>query len=226
MNWVQQTSGTTENLVGVSFTSADEGTVVGINGTILRTTDSGTNWAAQTSGTAEWLLGVSFVNSTYGDAVGTSGANLMTSDGGATWEQQTNMTGTFYDVSFTDASTGTVVGENGTILRLGIPTGIQDNNLDKFYHDFSLAQNYPNPFNPSTKISWQSPEDGWQSLKIFDVLGRQVETLVNEYKPAGNYEIDFNAENLSSGIYFYKIESGRYTAVRKNDPDEMTSFFR
>jgi len=73
---------------------------------------------------------------------------------------------------------------------------------------FALEQNYPNPFNPTTKISWQSPVGSWQTLKIYDVLGNEIATLVDEEKLAGNYEVDFNAEGLSSGIYFYKLQAG------------------
>ena len=75
---------------------------------------------------------------------------------------------------------------------------------------FSLEQNYPNPFNPSTKISWQSPVGSWQTLKVFDVLGKEVVTLVDEYKPAGTYKVDFRVKNveLSSGIYFYQLRAG------------------
>lgn len=76
--------------------------------------------------------------------------------------------------------------------------------------DYILHQNYPNPFNPSTKISWQSSVDGWQTLKIFDVLGNEIVTLVDEYKPAGKYDFEFNAAQnsrsvMSSGVYFYQL---------------------
>ena len=81
---------------------------------------------------------------------------------------------------------------------------------EKFPSTFSLFQNYPNPFNPSTRISWQSPVGSWQTLKIYDVLGNEVATLVNEYKPAGEYEVEFSGQsdegqNLSSGVYFYQL---------------------
>jgi hypothetical protein len=71
--------------------------------------------------------------------------------------------------------------------------------------NFRLDQNYPNPFNPSTKISWQSPIGSHQTLKVYDMLGREVATLVDEYKPAGNYEVEFSGSILSSGVYFYQL---------------------
>ena len=80
---------------------------------------------------------------------------------------------------------------------------------------FSLEQNYPNPFNPSTKIRWQSPVSGHQTLKIYDLLGNEIATLVDEYREAGRYEVEFNATGLSSGVYFYKLVIGNFTATRK-----------
>ncbi|MBK7230426.1 MAG: T9SS type A sorting domain-containing protein [Ignavibacteriales bacterium] len=82
-------------------------------------------------------------------------------------------------------------------------------------NEFKLNQNYPNPFNPSTKISWQSPVSGHQTLKIYDVLGNEVATLVNEFRNAGSYEIEFNASKLSSGIYFYRLSAGSYVQTKK-----------
>lgn len=80
---------------------------------------------------------------------------------------------------------------------------------------FELSQNYPNPFNPTTKISWQSPVSNWQTLKVYNILGKEVTTLVNEYREAGSYEINFDASNLSSGIYIYKLQVGEYTQTKK-----------
>ncbi|MGB5530577.1 MAG: T9SS type A sorting domain-containing protein [Ignavibacteriaceae bacterium] len=80
---------------------------------------------------------------------------------------------------------------------------------------FSLEQNYPNPFNPSTKIKFTISDFGFVILKVFDVLGNEVATLVNEEKSAGEYEVEFNRKNLPSGIYFYRIQSGSFVDTKK-----------
>jgi hypothetical protein len=80
---------------------------------------------------------------------------------------------------------------------------------------FGLSQNFPNPFNPTTKISWQSPISSWQTIKIYDVLGNEIATLVNEYKPAGEYEVEFDGNNLPSGVYFYQLRANNYTKTKK-----------
>ena len=78
-----------------------------------------------------------------------------------------------------------------------------------------LHQNYPNPFNPSTKISYSIKEEGLVTLKIYDILGKVVATVVNENKPVGYYEAEFNASQLPSGMYIYKIQSGKFSDVKK-----------
>ncbi|MBK9097344.1 MAG: T9SS type A sorting domain-containing protein [bacterium] len=80
---------------------------------------------------------------------------------------------------------------------------------------YSLEQNYPNPFNPSTKISWQSPVGSWQSLKIYDVLGNEVSTFVDEYKPAGSYEVEWDASDYPSGVYFYQLRAKNFIETKK-----------
>ncbi|HSH65540.1 MAG TPA: T9SS type A sorting domain-containing protein [Bacteroidia bacterium] len=81
--------------------------------------------------------------------------------------------------------------------------------------EYKLYQNYPNPFNPSTTIKYQVKETGIVSLKIFDILGAEVTTLLNEVKNPGTYEISFDASSLTSGVYFYRIQAGSFTAVKK-----------
>ncbi|MBS1495231.1 MAG: T9SS type A sorting domain-containing protein [Bacteroidetes bacterium] len=80
---------------------------------------------------------------------------------------------------------------------------------------YNLSQNYPNPFNPTTRIMYSIPNSGLVKLKVFDILGKEVMTIVNEVKNAGDYAMDFDGRNLSSGIYFYKLEAGNFTATKK-----------
>ena len=80
---------------------------------------------------------------------------------------------------------------------------------------FSLSQNYPKPFNPTTNINYSIPKSGFVNLKVFDVLGREVATLVNGTKVAGNYTVDFDGSGLSSGVYFYRIEAGDFISMKK-----------
>ncbi|MBP9120517.1 MAG: T9SS type A sorting domain-containing protein, partial [Ignavibacterium sp.] len=81
--------------------------------------------------------------------------------------------------------------------------------------EFILAQNFPNPFNPGTNISWQTPVSGQQILKVYDVLGNEVAILIDEFKSAGSYQVEFNAAKLSSGVYFYKLQVGSLTQTKK-----------
>jgi hypothetical protein len=106
--------------------------------------------------------------------------------------------------------------------------------LKSIPNEFALSQNYPNPFgkttnseNSSTKISWQSPVNSWQTLKVYDILGNEIATLVDEYKEAGKHQVDFSVEtrhpdksgrvasSLPSGVYFYRLTSGSYSEVKK-----------
>jgi len=81
--------------------------------------------------------------------------------------------------------------------------------------DYALEQNYPNPFNPSTTIKFQLPNDGMVTLKIYDILGNEITTLINEQKPQGRYEVNFNASSFASGVYIYKIQSGDFVSSKK-----------
>ena len=81
--------------------------------------------------------------------------------------------------------------------------------------EFALDQNYPNPFNPSTSISYQVSKEEFVSIKVYDLLGHEVATLVNEVKHAGSYSTGWNASGMCSGIYFYKMQASSFSAMRK-----------
>ncbi len=106
-----------------------------------------------------------------------------------------------------------LAGNSATKNQAG--TSSQNNEVNNPPKEYALFANYPNPFNPSTIISYQIPYDGIVTLKIFDELGREVKTLVNGYKSQGRYSVNFNASQLSSGVYFYQLRSGNYSSIKK-----------
>jgi hypothetical protein len=81
--------------------------------------------------------------------------------------------------------------------------------------DYGLEQNFPNPFNPTTSIAYEIPAFSHVTMKVYDMLGREVATLVNEEKPAGRYTVQFNASGLASGVYLYEMEAGSFVQIRK-----------
>ena len=99
------------------------------------------------------------------------------------------------------------------------PTSVEDRDI--YNNSYSLFQNYPNPFNPNTKIMYSIPllggdeRGGSVILKVYDILGNEVATLVNEEKPTGNYDVDFTAKNLPSGVYFYQLKAGNFMETKK-----------
>lgn len=96
---------------------------------------------------------------------------------------------------------------------LDIVTGVDDEK--SHFKEFYLAQNYPNPFNPRTHFEFRIADFGFVTLKVYDVLGNEVAILVNEEKPAGSYEVEFSADGLTSGIYFYKLTAGNFSETKK-----------
>lgn len=112
-------------------------------------------------------------------------------------------------ISFWDIYAQQVNGDG----NLGVVTGIAEE--PNIVMDFALLQNYPNPFNPSTTINFSVPSSEFVILKVYDVIGNELATLVNEEKPAGSYEVNFNTSKLSSGIYFYRIQAGSFVETKK-----------
>lgn len=107
-----------------------------------------------------------------------------------------------------DPNNEIVIKQGSTILGTG-------ENISELPYEYNLYQNYPNPFNPVTNIAYDLPQNSQVKITIYDVTGRQLQELVNEYQTAGKYSISFNAMKLSSGIYYYKIQAGDFSSVRK-----------
>ncbi|MBK7255244.1 MAG: T9SS type A sorting domain-containing protein [Ignavibacteria bacterium] len=117
------------------------------------------------------------------------------------------------------------VSNNGKIFksRQTVTTGIQ-NISTEISSDYSLSQNYPNPFNPVTKINYELRVTNYVSLKIYDIKGKEIETLINRKQTAGSYDINFDAGNLPSGVYFYKlvVSSSNQTAGEFSETKKMS----
>jgi len=116
---------------------------------------------------------------------------------------------------FLSTDGGATFGSVNTLATTGPPIITSSTTQRERFADFRLAQNYPNPFNPTTNITYVLPKTENVSLKVYDVLGREVATLVNEVKPAGAYTVPFNASNLASGVYFYKLQAGSFVQTKK-----------
>lgn len=100
-------------------------------------------------------------------------------------------------------------------FRCNTPQTIGIQQISSIVKEFSLSQNYPNPFNPNTKINFSIPKSDHVSLRVYDMLGREVSVLVNSQLTAGEYQADFNAKGLSSGMYYYSLRAGEYVDVKK-----------
>lgn len=202
------------SLFSISYCNNKKGIAVG-NG-VLSTTDGGQTWNRIYGG--KWKS-VSCFDINNFMAVGVSEI-LCTKDGGSTWNQDNYGNGTsFNSVFYTDTNDIIIAGANGTILRTttgGIISAVDEKQKTNILSgNFTLSQNYPNPFNPTTTISYQLPVTSNVKLKVYDILGREVATLVNEEKPAGSYEVEFNGSGLSSGIYFYQLKAGNFIQTKK-----------
>jgi photosystem II stability/assembly factor-like uncharacterized protein len=199
----------------------DENTIYlcGFHGAFTKTTNGGAAWEGNSANTTEALEKVVFTDTQNGFVCGGYGVIFATTNGGSSWQDQTLQTGeSFSKICFMPQNnqTGYVAGSDGAIYKTtnGGVIGIQQISSE-VPSKYSLAQNYPNPFNPVTNIKFSIPKAGNVKLAVFDITGREVAELVNSQLSAGTYKADFNAENLSSGVYFYKLVTNEFTEVKK-----------
>jgi hypothetical protein len=97
----------------------------------------------------------------------------------------------------------------------GLPTSVEEENNPTVVNNFELRQNFPNPFNPTTQIRFSLAEQSQVTLKVYNILGKEIATLVNDLKGAGTHEISFDGTGFSSGVYFYTLQTGKFTETRK-----------
>ena len=197
----------------------------GYQGSIYKTTDAGNSWNQTIYGN-QILSSVYFPSYSTGYITTWWGEIVKTTNSGVSWQSYKTITpNSLYSTFFINDYTGYLGGLSGTILKTttgGVPIGIKpiSNSVpDKFI----LYQNYPNPFNPTTKIKFDIPTlpltkgaGGMNTkLTIYDILGREVTTLINENIQPGTYEIEWNAANFASGVYFYQLRAGDFVQTKK-----------
>jgi len=218
-NWNTQQSGTQQKLWSVHFLDILNGWVVGDAGTILHTIDGGTNWTPVPSNTYNNLRSIDFSDEMNGWIVGQGGIILNTGNGGQTWNLYPSITtNDLLAVDFVDNNNGWAVGTGGTIIHFsGNATGIKINQTGNISTSFKLEQNYPNPFNPTTTINYNIPKTSYVTLKVYDILGNVVKTIVDKEQRAGSYNVQFAVGNrqLASGIYFYQLSAGSFIQSKK-----------
>lgn len=121
----------------------------------------------------------------------------------------------YYKISATDINNHESNFSNTVLIEARLLKNYFDDQNSETINEFLLSSNYPNPFNPSTKISYQIPSNMYVSLKVYNSLGQEIQELVNQYQGYGSYTVEFNANNLPSGIYFYKIQAGQFNDMKK-----------
>jgi len=217
-NWVELTNGLPNPMVNViGLTIIGSTLFAGLDGGVYSSTDNGDSWNPTN------LTGVG-VNTIYAYLnnlfAGLSGDGVyLSSDNGLTWL-------TVNEGLPTPVYPQSLVTSGDKIFLAAWYEGLYSRPLSELVSSvpgsggdvpakYSLFQNYPNPFNPSTSIKYSISQLSNVLIKIFDVLGNEVETLVNEEKPVGNYEIYWNAEQLPSGIYYYQLKAGDFVSTKK-----------
>jgi photosystem II stability/assembly factor-like uncharacterized protein len=231
-NWILLNSNS-RDLVSIFFIDENTGWVTGSVYTILKSTDGGISWtnsylnlnSIDNDSPPALFTSVFFVDANTGwftSAHSFGGSIHKTLDGGANWSVDfpTTQDKKLYALHINDANHGWAVGQAGTVLgNENRITSISNNH--NIAEKFSLSQNYPNPFNPSTNIKYHITNNSFVSLNVFDILGREVATMVNEFQKAGTYETQFpnniySNKQISSGIYYYTL-----TVVESEVPGQV-----
>lgn len=217
-NWsvVQAKSGTLRDVSSPSPGCAVADGFYGSQALLQRTTDGGLHWDSLiVSGITSFVL-TSFYSADTGFALGSHGAIYRTVSGGKTWDSVSAapFLASAFGMSFTSSSTGILLDPFGMIYYAVSPlTGIRGERL--VTGSFNLSQNYPNPFNPSTTIRYGLPGRAHVTLSMFNTLGQQVGTLVNETQEAGYHDVLFNGAGLASGVYVYRLQAGDFVQTKK-----------
>ncbi len=215
---VEDVVSTTDDIEEVFMVNQLEAWAVGDNGTIVKSTDGGKNWFQQPSWTTTIeLMDVEFNTlNRHGWISGNDQTARHSKDGGVTWIDLAPVLGSPTDdidcIYMQSATSKLYIGADHCMIQYWDNSQTGDTPISL---PFALNQNYPNPFNPSTTISFTLDRDGFVSLNVYDVAGRVVATILNKTMAAGSYDVGFNAKSLSSGVYFYKLNTADQEMTRK-----------
>jgi photosystem II stability/assembly factor-like uncharacterized protein len=198
--------------------------VIGVGGdyeygaSVIRSYNAGESWSYEELGIFGASTALSFRTLTEAWAPLSFSHTIMSSfNSGITWTDTSTVdSSSLYDIVFTDSLTGYAVGEEGVIVKYKYqyPDFVNDE-ASSIVNDFVLYQNFPNPFNPSTTINYYLSESGQVSVKIYNLLGTHIATLVEDYKSSGNHSVVWKAENEPSGVYYFQLNVNGKLATRK-----------
>lgn len=218
LTWTSGATTGTVNTYGVHYNNATTGLAGGT--AMVLSTNGGTSYSSVTApGTAGNLNGIEGNGSDWW-AIRSGNTVYRSTNGAASWTNAfVSGTAVFQDIDFAVVGSGCpngwAVGNAGVIAKMtGTLVGVTTTSSE-VPSSYLLKQNYPNPFNPTTNITFALPKAGDVTLKVYDMSGKEVAVLVNEFKNAGSYLVGFNAANLPSGAYFYRIVSGGFVETKK-----------
>jgi photosystem II stability/assembly factor-like uncharacterized protein len=233
-SWFQQTINSNLSNISFYFVNSNLGWVTGDyylgQSNIYKTTNGGNSWSPSGITFPGNNFTISFINETIGWITGSNYLSsqksiLKTTDGGGTWVIQDIPSNFLTDIFFVNENTGWAVGDG--IFKTTNGGGIMSvkgiTNSGNIPKQITLYQNYPNPFNPSTVISWQLTSNSHVTLKVYDILGREIATLVNKDLNTGSHSINWDASKIASGVYFYRLsvqsidgqKNGSYIKTKK-----------
>ncbi|MGB4852719.1 MAG: YCF48-related protein [Ignavibacteria bacterium] len=206
-------------LNSISILDNETGYIAGNSGKLFRTTNNGLNWQIHfvNNNLFRDHNQVYFANSTTGYLLGNSSTLYKSTNQGLTWGSQGLQSCNPYKIFMLSTDTGYIVGSDGYIFKTidggGTVVSVNENNLIPY--KYYLSQNYPNPFNPITKIKFEIPSLSNVKLTVFDILGKEIETLINKNLQQGVYESEWDGSKFPSGIYFYSLNTNSFTETKR-----------
>lgn len=221
-SWFNQFISTTDHFYCIYFINNQSGFASTLNGAIYGTTNGGTDWVRRLYGVSFALFRVRFPDINTGFTVGQNRTIMKTTNNGAFWYLQVlplNISSsiTFSNINFRTTTLGWAVGDSGIILKTtnsGELVGVQYLG-NEIVEKYRLSQNYPNPFNPNTTIEFDIAKATHAILSIYDLTGKEIEVLIDQDLQRGSYRVNYNAFNLSSGVYCYKLKTNEFIETKK-----------